>query len=84
MGLKELENDNCWQFKHMTGHQGPLNKDDPNYKCCNYNVTSEWEDRSITHDPLNILCAECCQKHDLLKEPGLKQFCCMAKLKKKL
>ena len=63
---QELENDIYQQFKHITGPQGPLRKKDPNYKGCNYNVTVEWEDRSITHEPLNSFghdapetCAEC-------------------------
>ena len=51
---QELENDTYCQFKHITGHQGPLNKDDPNYKGCKYTATVEWEDRSITYEPLNI------------------------------
>ena len=28
----EQENDTYWQFKQITGHQGPLNKDDSSYK----------------------------------------------------
>ena len=35
------QNDIYWQFKHTIGHQGPLNKNDPNYKDCNYNVIVE-------------------------------------------
>ena len=61
----------------MTGHQGPLNKNDPKDRGCNYNVTVEWEDRSITHKPLSLfgcdspeICAEYGQKHNLLHEPG--------------
>ena len=41
----------------------------------------EWENGSITHEPLNIfchgapeICAEYGQKHDLLNEPGRKCF----------
>ena len=48
------KSDTCCQFKQMIGHQGPLNKDDLNYKGCNYNVTVKWEDGSITHKPNNI------------------------------
>ena len=51
---QELKKDIYWQFKHVTGHQGPLNENDPNYKGCNFNVTVEWEDGSITHKPLSI------------------------------
>ena len=87
----ELENDTFWQLKQKTGHQGPLNKDDMNYKGCSYNVTVEWEDDSITHGPLNIfghdapeICVEHRQKQDLLNEPGWKCFHCIAKLKKKV
>ena len=52
---QELENDIYWQFKHITGHQSILRKNDRNYKGCNNNVTVEWGDRSIRHEPLNIL-----------------------------
>ena len=69
-------------------HQGPLNKDDSNYKGCNYNATVEWEYSSITHEPLNIfghdapeICAEYGQKHNLLNEAGWKQFCHIANQK---
>ena len=67
----KLENDNYWQFKQITGHQGPLNKDDSNYKGYDYNATVKWEDGSITHEPLNTfghdapeICAEYRHKHD--------------------
>ena len=77
----DLENDTYWQFKQIPGYQGPLNKNDTNYKECNYNVTVEWEDGSIMHEPHNIfghvapeICAEYGQKHDLLNEPGWKCF----------
>ena len=52
-------------IKQITSHKGLLNKNDTNYKGCNYNDTVEWEDGSITHEPLNIfghdapeICAE--------------------------
>ena len=68
-----------------------LNKNNINYKCCNYNGTIEWEERSITHEPIPILghdvpeiYAEYRQKHDLLDEPRWKQFQHIAKSKKKL
>ena len=87
----ELENNTNWQFKQITGHQGPINKDDTNCKRCSYNITVEWEDGSITHEPLNIfghdapeICVEYGQKHDLLNETGWKCFHHIAKSKKKL
>ena len=87
----KLENNTYWQFKQITGHQHCSNKDDLNYKGCDDNVTVEWEDSSITHEPLNIfgcdapeICAESGQKHDLLNEPGWKWFHHIAKSKKKL
>ena len=51
---QELDNDGNWQFKSIIGHQGPLSKNNPNYKDCYCIVAVEWEDGSITHKPLNI------------------------------
>ena len=83
------DNYTYWQFKLIRGHQGPLNKDDSNYKGCNYNVTVEWEDSPITHEPLNIfgnhspeMCAEYRQTLNLLNEPRWKQCHHIIKLKR--
>ena len=74
-------NNTYWQFEQITGHQSPSNKDDRKHKGCSFNVTVEWEDGSITHEPHNIvshnapeICSEYRQKHNLLNEPGWKWF----------
>ena len=41
-----------WEFKRIKGHQGPLNKNHPDYKGSSYNVTIEWENGEITDEPL--------------------------------
>ena len=51
--LRYLGNDNqdeetLFKFRAITGHQGPLDNDDPNYRGSFLNVVVEWETREIT------------------------------------
>jgi hypothetical protein len=77
---QELSNpDHQWTFKGILGHQGPLSKDSGNWKGSKYNVKVQWEDGSITYEPLNIFakddpitCAMYAKEHDLLETAGWK------------
>jgi hypothetical protein len=50
-----IEEEKTWNFKSIQGQQGPLKKNDPNYKCSSYNVLVEWEDGSNTYEPLDLI-----------------------------
>ena len=51
----ELSDDEkIWSFKGITAHEGPLRTSDPSYKGSTYNVQVEWEDGSVTYEPLNV------------------------------
>ena len=47
-----------WEFKRIKGHQGPMNKNHPDYKGSSYNVTIEWENGEITDEPLSIIAVD--------------------------
>ena len=84
--LNYLEKDNeddetQFKFIAITGHPGPLDNYDPNYKGSLYNVMVEWETGEITEEPLSIIaaddpvtCTVYAKKHNLLNLPGWKRF----------
>jgi hypothetical protein len=87
---KDEEDGTVWKFKRITAHEGPITRRHPNWKGSEYNVMVEWEDGSITTEPLGILaaddpvsCAIYAKKHDLLALPGWKRFKGIAKRQKK-
>mmetsp|Transcript_22842 Transcript_22842/g.34620 ORF Transcript_22842/g.34620 Transcript_22842/m.34620 type:complete len:658 (+) Transcript_22842:2551-4524(+) len=89
---KDLEHqDTVWKFKRIVAHEGPLRTNHPNYKGSLYNVRIEWEDSSITSEPLGIIasddsvtCAIYARDNELLDMPGWKRFKSIAKRQKKL
>ena len=84
--LKYPEQDNqdeetLFKFRAITGHQGPLDNDDPNYKGGLYNGMVEWDTGEITEEPLSLIaaedpvtCAANAKKHNPLNLPGWKRF----------
>jgi hypothetical protein len=77
------------KFQCITGHEGPLSSNHPHYNGSHYNVMIKWETGEITSEPLAIIakddpvtCAIYAHDHDLLDEPGWKQFKCLAKHEK--
>ena len=84
--LNYLEKDNkdeemLLKFIAITGHQGPLDNDDPKYKESLYNVMLEWETGEITEEPLSIIdadnpvtCAAYPKKHNMLSLAHWKRF----------
>ena len=49
------EDESLYKFRAITGHQGPLKKNDPNYNSSLYNVMVAWETGEITEEPLSII-----------------------------
>jgi hypothetical protein len=93
--LQHLERDeddqHVWKFRRITAHEGPLNSNHPSWKGSSYNVMVEWEDNSITTEPLGIVaaddpvtCAIYAREQDLLDTPGWKRFKSIAKKQKKM
>ena len=73
--------DQKWTFKGITAHEGPLSTKHPNYKGSKYNVLVQWEDGTITSEPLDIIakddpvsCAKYAKENNLLEDPGWKRF----------
>ena len=80
-----------WRFKAITGHEGPLPKNHPNYNGSPSILRIEWENGEIINEPLNIIaaddpasCAIFGREHGLLESPGWKCFRSLAKREKKL
>ena len=78
-------------FKQILDHQGPLKPTDPNYKGSSWNVRIEWEDGSITFEPLDMVakddpygCAKYAKEHNLLDIAGWKRFKCLVRCAKKM
>jgi hypothetical protein len=87
---KNKKDATVWKFKRITAHEGPITRRHPNWKGSQYNVMVEWEDGSITTEPLGILaaddpisCAIYAKQHDLLELPGWKRFKGITKRQKK-
>ena len=79
-----------WRYKEILGHDGPLTKDDPNYKGSTYNVLIHWSTGEKTYEPLDVIAADdpmtCviyAKKHSLLDTPGWKRFKRLARRKQK-
>ena len=60
-------------FKKVLDHQGPLKSDSLHWKDSSYNVKFQWEDISVTWEPLSVFkvdnpitCAEYADKMNLL------------------
>jgi hypothetical protein len=88
---REEDDTHVWKFRRITAHEGPLNVNHPNWNGSNYNIMVEWEDGSITAEPLGIIaaddpvtCAIYAREHDLLDTPGWKRFKTIAKRQKKM
>ena len=69
----------------------PLKPTDPNYKGSSWNVRIEWEDGSITFEPLDMVakddpygCAKYATEHNLLDTAGWKRFKRLARRAKKM
>jgi hypothetical protein len=93
--IQHLERDeddgHVWHFRRITAHKGPLRPHHPSWKGSSYNVMVEWEDGSITAEPLGIIAADdpvtCviyAREHDLLNKEGWKRFKTIAKKQKKM
>ena len=51
----ELNNpERMWLFKSITANEGPLSTKHHNYNGSKYNLVVQWEDGSITREPLDI------------------------------
>ena len=88
---KDDNTDIVWKFKDITAHQGPINRNHPDYKGSSYNVKVEWENGEITYEPLDMIakddpvsCAIYARKNGLLETSGWKRFKGIAKREKKL
>ena len=88
---RDEEDNQVWKFRRITAHEGPLNSSHHNWKGSPYNVMIEWEDNSITTEPLGIIaaddpvtCAIYAREQDLLETPGRKRFKPIAKKQKKM
>jgi hypothetical protein len=88
---RDEDDGHVWQFRRITAHKGPLRPSHPNWKGSSYNVMVEWEDGSITTEPLGIIaadnlvtCAIYARENDLLLEEGWKRFKTIAKKQKKM
>ena len=70
-----------WKFKRILSHHGPFKPGDPLHKGSSWNVRIEWEDGSITDEPLDLISKDdpvtlaiYARDHDLLNTPGWKRL----------
>ena len=91
--LEHLEQDRdfVWKFKSIVAHQGPLNRNSPDYKGSPWNAMVEWENGEITCVPLSniavddpVTCTIYAREHNLLEHPGWKRFKKLARRGNKL
>ena len=68
-----------WTYKGIIRHEGPLKPSDTTYKGRKYNIKVQWEDGSITYEPLRIIgkddpitCAHYAHEQNLLDIEGWK------------
>ena len=87
----DVDGNTVWRFKRISGHQGPLSRNDPDYKGSSYNVQVEWENGEVTYEPLSIIaaddpvtCAIYAREQNLLHVPGWTRFKKIAQREKKL
>ena len=78
---RDYEDSTLWKLRHITAHEGPLQKSHPHYKGSTYNVMVEWETGEITSEPLSIIaaddpvtCAIYAKQNNLLEVEGWKRF----------
>jgi len=88
---EEQNEDKLWTFKRIVSHHGPLKASDENYKGSKWNLRIEWEDGTMTYEPLNVIgrddpaaCASYAKEHDLLELDGWKRFRRLARRVKKM
>ena len=88
---EELEaEDVLYTFKKILSHHGPYKQSDPEYRGSTWNLRIEWEDGTITFEPLSAIgaddpasCAQYALENELLQEPGWKRFNRLARRPKK-
>jgi hypothetical protein len=80
-----------WQYKRISGHEGPLNKNHSSWKGDKYNVKVEWENGEVSYEPLNMIagddpvtCSIYMKDNGLLETDGWKRFRRLAKRAKKM
>jgi hypothetical protein len=44
-----------WKYKWISGHKGPLNKNQSSWKGDKYNVKVEWENGEVSYEPLHTI-----------------------------
>ena len=78
-------------FKKIISHHGPIKPSDPQYKGSMWNLRIEWEDGTITMEPLSTIaaddpatCAKYAKEHNLLELEGWKRFKRLARRTKKM
>ena len=83
--------ESLYRFRAITGHQGPLKRNDPNYNDSLYNVMVEWETVEVTEEPLSIIaqddpvtCAAYAKEHNQLHLPRQSKLKHIAKHRKTL
>ena len=83
INLKEgnTEDLTFWNWKQIQSHEGPLSPTHPSYKGSKYNLVIEWDDGSVTHEPLDtfckdapMACATYAKDNGLLSAPGSKRY----------
>lgn len=87
--LEINDQDKLWTYRSIVSHQGPLKRGDKDYKGSQWNIRVEWEDGTMTDEPLNmvmkddpICIAKYAAENDLLDLPGWKRVKQFAKRKK--
>ena len=75
------DGEQLFHFQEILGHEGPLNKEHPNYKGSTWNVLVLWNTGEKTFEPLHIIanddpvsCAIYAKNNNLLSKPGWKRF----------
>jgi hypothetical protein len=68
-------------FSHISDHQGPLKKGDPEYMGSSWNLQVKWDDGSESWEPLHILAEDgpitisiYGKENGLLHHPGWKRY----------
>jgi hypothetical protein len=80
-----------WNYKGISGHKGPLNKNHASWKGDKYNVKVEWKNGEVSYEPLHRVTADdpvtyaiYAKDHELLDTDGWKRFRSLAKKAKKM
>jgi hypothetical protein len=87
----DSEDTTVWKYKRITAHEGPLDRNNRNYKGSKFNVMMKWETGEITTEPLSVIaaddpvsCAIYARENNLLDLDGWKRFKGIAKRQKKM